>query len=174
MKSIVDHGLLSRNLVRGASEVIKQALSLQEKAEVQASTVQLSLRCPISMTRLQIPIRLPGCSHLQCMDESSWDVYKAGVPFGKKLTCPVCDRPVEKETEAFIDGFTLDILRNVDKKVYEVCVDMEAQCKWTPMLPEHSEDESDEDAPLLALPSKSTPLGKRRCDRYPEWEIVLD
>lgn len=181
MKTEVDRCILSRLPMMSANDVIRQALKIQSKSEVQTATLQLSLRCPISFARMEVPIRLVGCKHLQCMDESSWRAYESSLSFGKKLCCPICNRLLDNAVEAFIDGYTLDILRNTDPKVYEVTLDMEANLKWTPMPPEETDDESEPDA--NPFPVKKTPVSraKRSCSKsrnsfkpHPEIEIEID
>ncbi|KAJ3043263.1 hypothetical protein HK097_001780 [Rhizophlyctis rosea] len=50
----------------------------------------VSLKCPITMTRIQDPVKGFECSHLQCFDRGNFDGLNSGTK--PKWRCPVCDR----------------------------------------------------------------------------------
>ena len=55
------------------------------------SSVRLSLTCPLSRTRLKVPVRGDQCRHLECFDLSSY-LEMAQVTKPAKWKCPMCNR----------------------------------------------------------------------------------
>ena len=52
--------------------------------------VQLSTLCPITLTRINNPIRSEKCTHLSCFDLFHWLQSYTNVPTHENLTCPIC------------------------------------------------------------------------------------
>lgn len=95
-----------------------------DELEILEDTMKLSLKCPISFTRIQQPVKFKSCKHGQCFDLSSWKQLTqsiltlkissrdtGGINRSKKchvkVSCPVCGTSVEgdKNQEVFvIDG----------------------------------------------------------------------
>ncbi|KAM7283883.1 E3 SUMO-protein ligase PIAS2-like [Ixodes scapularis] len=77
-----------------------------EDAIVDSPTV--SLNCPLSKTRLQVPCRGVDCRHVQCFDALAYLELNESTlrPFWR---CPVCDQSVRVK-ELRIDMFTLEML----------------------------------------------------------------
>ncbi|KAJ3038403.1 hypothetical protein HDV00_000747 [Rhizophlyctis rosea] len=50
-----------------------------------------TLRCPITLTRINDPIKALSCSHMQCFDRENFKGLNANTP---KWKCPVCDKRI--------------------------------------------------------------------------------
>jgi len=134
---------LSKLPFKSAIDIKASRVAQSHTSEVQASAARLSLRCPISFARMSVPIRFENCKHLQCVDEFSWDSHKSSISFGRKLRCPVCDRLLEEPANAFIDGFTLDILKSTAPHIREAVVDIEKNYEWCPVEIEETTSDSE-------------------------------
>jgi len=55
------------------------------------SSVRLSLRCPLSYTRIGVPVRSVECRHLECFDLASY-LEMANVTKPAKWKCPMCNK----------------------------------------------------------------------------------
>lgn len=122
---------------RSAERVQTDYLTSPSNAGVLATTVRLSLRCPLSMIRMTVPIRWPTCRHLQCLERASWDAYKKSNNnvnsyfVGGLLKCPICEKTVN-DKDCFVDGFTKMILAQAGSDVDEVNVEVgERDLKWS-------------------------------------------
>ena len=103
-----------------------------EEIEILEDTMKLSLKCPISFTRIQKPVKFKSCKHGQCFDLSNWKQLTqsilnlrinsretTGINRNKKchvkVACPVCGTSVEEggEGEEFvIDGLFKNIIES--------------------------------------------------------------
>lgn len=110
-----------------AMAVKKEYLERVAKSDVQTSTLQLSLRCPLSLIRMTVPVRFETCKHLQCMELSAWQQYSSNITYGKP-NCPVCNRPGD---QLITDDFTLEILKAVPESVDSVTLDVEKDLAWS-------------------------------------------
>jgi E3 SUMO-protein ligase PIAS1 len=66
--------------------------SVTKKAQdpdIEATSLILSLKCPLSYMRLNNPCRGVGCSHIQCFDAKS---YLQLQEQGPQWTCPICNK----------------------------------------------------------------------------------
>lgn len=108
-----------------ASEIVKKNfIKAQEQSGVMSTSLQLSLRCPITLVRLVTPIRFGSCKHLQCLDLTSWPNHETE---NAARYCPLCG----KETYgAFIDGFTKEIIEATRETVDSVTIDVDNGCAW--------------------------------------------
>uniref|UniRef100_A0A0X3NRX0 SP-RING-type domain-containing protein n=1 Tax=Schistocephalus solidus TaxID=70667 RepID=A0A0X3NRX0_SCHSO len=52
--------------------------------------IPVSLLCPLTLTRIDIPVRSANCDHLQCFDLSSYLTINKKRP---RWSCPVCSSP---------------------------------------------------------------------------------
>lgn len=110
-----------------AALVKKEYLERTAKSEIETSSLQLSLRCPLSLIRMTVPVRFSTCKHLQCMELSAWQSYSSANTYGK-AACPVCNKP---GTMLIKDGFTLEILEAVPESVDTVTLDVENNLAWS-------------------------------------------
>lgn len=125
------------------SETVKKAfLDRARLSEIQASSIQLSLRCPLSLVRIKTPVRFESCKHLQCMELDAWTSYSSApnIRFGASGTkpCPICNSSTSKTI--VIDGYFAEILKGTNDDVDMVTVDVENDLKWSANLASSSKE----------------------------------
>ncbi|EWC45103.1 hypothetical protein DRE_06242 [Drechslerella stenobrocha 248] len=116
-----------------------------EDDDIVATSSIMSLKCPASTLRIEIPIRSTSCKHHQCCDAKSFLQLQEQAP---TWTCPVCNRKIEFEHLA-VDKYVEEILNSVPSGVEAVMID--PMGKWT--IPERKSpsprikrnDDSDDD-----------------------------
>lgn len=69
-------------------------ISKSEDAEIVATSSIMSLKCPLSTLRIDVPCRSSVCSHNQCFDASSFLQLQEQAP---TWTCPVCNKAATYE-----------------------------------------------------------------------------
>ncbi len=69
-------------------------VSKAQDSEVQATGANVSLKCPLSTLRIEVPCRSTICTHNQCFDASSFLQLQEQAP---TWTCPVCNKIVTFE-----------------------------------------------------------------------------
>lgn len=72
-------------------------LAVNKKAQdpdVVATSQVLSLKCPLSYMRLDIPCRSLSCTHVQCFDATS---YLQLQEQGPQWLCPICNKSAPYE-----------------------------------------------------------------------------
>lgn len=74
--------------------------------DVVAVSQVLSLKCPLSYMRLDVPCRGTRCSHIQCFDSTS---YLQLQEQGPQWSCPICSNPVPFEQLA-VDELSVHLL----------------------------------------------------------------
>lgn len=57
--------------------------------DIVTTSQKLSLKCPLSYMRLEVPCRSPLCSHIQCFDATS---YLQLQEQGPQWLCPICNK----------------------------------------------------------------------------------
>lgn len=112
-------------LVRQINQKIRKDLVISEitkKAsdpDVITTAQKLSLKCPISYMRLQIPCRGVKCNHIQCFDATS---YLQLQEQGPQWICPICNGSAPFEQLA-IDEYARDILSQTSESVEQVTIE---------------------------------------------------
>jgi len=74
--------------------------------EIEELCLQVSLRCPLSQRRINIPGRGQNCNHLQCFDLLSYLQVNRNLP---KFNCPVCSKQLPFK-ELVVDSYMKKIL----------------------------------------------------------------
>jgi hypothetical protein len=103
-------------------DLLRQRLELKKSSddEIETTSSIVSLRCPISKTRIKIPCRFKECTHVQCFDVSSYLQLNEKSPNWK---CPVCNIRYYWKS-LVIDGYMQNILNNVSSDVDSVTVEV--------------------------------------------------
>lgn len=111
-------------LFQSKSQILNSLKSDTADAECQIDRVVVSLTCPLSLTRLQTPVKFATCQHAQCLD------YTSLLPFittllnkNLPLHCPLCADPIDK-SNLLLDGLMLDILKSYPQST-SVCINLE-------------------------------------------------
>ncbi|VDK22926.1 unnamed protein product [Taenia asiatica] len=88
--------------------------------------IPVTLLCPLTLTRIEIPIRSVNCDHLQCFDLFSYLSINKRRP---RWNCPVCSLP-SPFRDLRRDDFFLHLLKNKSLADAEhVKVDAEGNCR---------------------------------------------
>ncbi|KAG9027818.1 SUMO ligase siz1 [Tulasnella sp. JGI-2019a] len=92
--------------------------------DIVAGPQKISLKCPISYTRIETPSRSSKCVHASCFDALSW--YSM-MEITSTWQCPICENTLNLE-DIIVDGYFDEILRTTHEDVEEVFV--EADGEW--------------------------------------------
>ncbi|KAI2642555.1 hypothetical protein GGS21DRAFT_177964 [Xylaria nigripes] len=116
--------------------VIKEMDKKANDPDVVATSTVLSLKCPLSYTRLRTPCRSVLCNHIQCFDASS---YLQLQEQGPQWICPICNKSALFDSLA-IDEYVKDILDKTTDSIEQVTIEPNGQ--WmtpsTKALPQRS------------------------------------
>ncbi|KAF9909203.1 SUMO ligase siz1 [Linnemannia zychae] len=146
--------------------------SLKEKAkddDIMELSSTLSLKCPLSVQRIEVPCRSSKCTHLQCFDAYTFLSINQRV---HRWVCPVCNRAMDSWEEIIVDGYYLDILESTPKNLDNVNISPDG--KWVVLAPRTSLDMTSS-IPMLS-DSKSSSSGTKlnRADKEPIYVIDDD
>ncbi|XP_068594628.1 zinc finger MIZ domain-containing protein 2-like [Brachionichthys hirsutus] len=112
---------------------------------VEQTAIRVSLKCPITFRRIQLPARGHDCRHIQCFDLESY--LQLNCERGT-WRCPVCNKTALLEGLE-VDQYMLGILIYVQNSEYEE-ITIDPVCSWkpVPVKPDvHVKEESD--GPML-------------------------
>ncbi|EJD04077.1 uncharacterized protein FOMMEDRAFT_155211 [Fomitiporia mediterranea MF3/22] len=116
---------LRKGKFRSSEEIKAQmAKSAVEDDDIVVGKQKMTLKCPLSYTRIIIPCRSSKCVHPQCFDAVSW--YSVMEQTTTWL-CPVCEKTLNPE-ELIVDGYFGSILEQTPDSVEEV--EVEADGEW--------------------------------------------
>jgi len=118
-------------------------ISRAEDTDIVATSSIMSLKCPLSTLRIDIPCRSSICTHNQCFDANSFLQLQEQAP---TWTCPVCNKAVQFD-HLLVDQYVkclkytvsrwltaaaryvLDILKSTPKSIDQVTI--EPNGKWS-------------------------------------------
>ncbi|KAJ3395981.1 SUMO ligase siz1 [Lobulomyces angularis] len=90
----------------------QKALEHQDDDLIATSNI-ISLRDPITMSKIVTPARSKECNHDQCFDLETYLMYHDSA---QEYNCPVCSKTLSWQN-IFVDGLFLEILNSVDDEV---------------------------------------------------------
>ncbi|RCI10703.1 hypothetical protein L249_5322 [Ophiocordyceps polyrhachis-furcata BCC 54312] len=99
--------------------VVAELNKKAQDPDVVATSQVLSLKCPLSYMRLDVPCRSVNCIHIQCFDATS---YLQLQEQGPQWACPICNKSAPFEKLA-VDGYVKDILDNTAKDLESVVIE---------------------------------------------------
>ena len=99
--------------------VINEMKTKAEDTDVVATSTILSLKCPLSTLRIQVPCRSTLCNHNQCFDAASFLQLQEQAP---TWTCPICNKIVNF-SNLHVDAYVDDILRSTPKSTEQVTIE---------------------------------------------------
>uniref|UniRef100_A0A8C5ERR6 Zinc finger MIZ domain-containing protein 2-like n=1 Tax=Gouania willdenowi TaxID=441366 RepID=A0A8C5ERR6_GOUWI len=108
---------------------------------VEQTAIKVSLKCPITFRRIQLPARGHDCRHIQCFDLESY--LQLNCERGT-WRCPVCNKTALLEGLE-VDQYMLGILVYIQNSEYEE-ITIDPVCGWrpVPVKPDlHIKEESD-------------------------------
>ncbi|XP_031164778.1 zinc finger MIZ domain-containing protein 2-like [Sander lucioperca] len=95
---------------------------------VEQTAIRVSLKCPITFRRIQLPSRGHDCRHIQCFDLESY--LQLNCERGT-WRCPVCNKTALLEGLE-VDQYMLGILIYVQNSEYEE-ITIDPVCSWKPV-----------------------------------------
>ncbi|CAK7213637.1 E3 SUMO-protein ligase pli1 [Sporothrix curviconia] len=87
--------------------------------DIVATSLVLSLKCPLTYMRLSLPVRATTCKHIQCFDATS---YLQLQEQGPQWLCPICSNAAPYEALA-VDEYVKDILESTSSELDQVTID---------------------------------------------------
>ncbi|XP_048642508.1 zinc finger MIZ domain-containing protein 2 isoform X5 [Marmota marmota marmota] len=95
---------------------------------VEQTAIKVSLKCPITFRRIQLPTRGHDCRHIQCFDLESY--LQLNCERGT-WRCPVCNKTALLEGLE-VDQYMLGILIYIQNSDYEE-ITIDPTCSWKPV-----------------------------------------
>ncbi len=138
-------------------------ISRSEDTDLVATSSIMSLKCPLSTLRIDIPCRSSICTHNQCFDANSFLQLQEQAP---TWTCPVCNKAVlfdHLQVDQYVEfllanylqlanviaRYVLDILKSTPKSVDQVTIEPNGHWSQTagndPSPPRTSNDHASSD-----------------------------
>ncbi|KFY18483.1 hypothetical protein V493_08588 [Pseudogymnoascus sp. VKM F-4281 (FW-2241)] len=145
--------------------VINEMISKAADPDIVATSTVLSLKCPLSTLRMDLPCRSTACRHNQCFDATS---YLQLQEQGPTWLCPICNNPATFETLA-VDDYVRDIITNTPRSVDQVTIEPDGKWSTNTRTPSPSKGNQDfdiegdddiieiKDSKFLSLRNHSTP-----------------
>ena len=99
--------------------VIREMISKAQDSDVVATSTILSLKCPLSTLRIDVPCRSTVCNHNQCFDAGSFLQLQEQAP---TWTCPVCNKIVTFDN-LNVDQYVDDILKSTSRSIDQVTIE---------------------------------------------------
>ncbi|KAL2887213.1 E3 SUMO-protein ligase pli1 [Ceratocystis lukuohia] len=154
--------------------VIRELTKTLDDPDIEATSQILSLKCPLSYSRLQLPCRGISCRHNQCFDVNSYLLLQQQAPTWQ---CPICNN-YTPFSELAIDQYVQEILETTASSLEQVNIeptgewrvptlkldntpieaannDADLICEGT-APPDHSGPSSETGAPLQPAPFNMT------------------
>ncbi|KAJ5362279.1 transcriptional regulator family: Zinc finger MIZ-type [Penicillium brevicompactum] len=110
--------LKTRKLI-SKEQVLREMQNRASDTDIIATSSVMSLKCPLSTLRIQVPCRSIICTHNQCFDASSFLELQKQAP---TWTCPVCSKSTSFESLQ-VDQYVDDILHSTSSRVDQVTVE---------------------------------------------------
>ncbi|KAK0703233.1 PINIT domain-containing protein [Lasiosphaeria miniovina] len=125
MAKPVEHIIRNITLKIQKESVVTEIAKKASDPDVVATAQNLSLKCPLSYMRLNLPCRALSCSHIQCFDATS---YLQLQEQGPQWICPICNNPAPFDQLA-VDEYIREILAKTPKTVEQVTIELDG--KWS-------------------------------------------
>ncbi|KAF6830503.1 sumo ligase [Colletotrichum plurivorum] len=103
--------------------VIQEISKKAADTDIVTTSQVLSLKCPLSYMRLDVPCRSTSCSHIQCFDATS---YLQLQEQGPQWLCPICNKHAPFDQLA-VDEYVKEILANTPKSLDQVTIEPDGQ-----------------------------------------------
>jgi E3 SUMO-protein ligase PIAS1 len=100
-------------------QVVREMAAKAEDTDIVTTSSVMSLKCPLSYTRLNTPCRGPKCSHNSCFDALS---YLQLQEQATTWTCPICNSAAPFK-QLFVDLYVTDILKSTPSSVEQVTIE---------------------------------------------------
>lgn len=105
-------------------KVLRDMSKANADPDIEATSVRMSLKDPISTVRISLPVRSSHCTHNQCFDGRMFLELQEQAP---QWNCPVCNKHVSFESLC-VDKYFQDILQKTSTATEKV--DVEPTGEW--------------------------------------------
>lgn len=106
---------------------IKKEYEESDNDDIVMATSTISLKCPLSISRMKNPAKGVFCQHLQCFDLQSFIYSQETIPDWR---CPICQNKIKLQDLA-INDFLLDALNNTHEDVESISLKKDGT--WEPV-----------------------------------------
>lgn len=140
LKRIKSHPLISKK------STVQRIIDDNNDDEIQTLSTVLSLKCPLSYTKMTLPVRSIHCDHIECFDALSFLLLQKQAA---TWTCPICNKMISFEDLA-VDEYSLEIIQKTT--AYDIDeMKIESNGSWnipqnTKMLGDDEDTSSDSDS----------------------------
>eukprot|EP00172_Hildenbrandia_rubra_P001513 Plantae.Rhodophyta-Hildenbrandia_rubra.ctg2078.p1 GENE.Plantae.Rhodophyta-Hildenbrandia_rubra.ctg2078~~Plantae.Rhodophyta-Hildenbrandia_rubra.ctg2078.p1 ORF type:complete len:1120 (-),score=225.88 Plantae.Rhodophyta-Hildenbrandia_rubra.ctg2078:1264-4623(-) len=148
-------------------DVAKQEVaSFMTAGGMEIENMKVSLRCPLSLTRIDCPVKGKNCSHVQCFDLKTFLEFSRK---SSKFECPVCNKKTASPDVLVVHPYierALELFKEND----EILVLTDASMTGVePQAPSGvaSDDSDDSDEEGNSTPRDVKKQGKRTGDKTP-------
>lgn len=116
---------MSPTNIRLSLTVFVIVVSKSRDPDIQATSTVMSLKCPLSTLRIDLPVRGIQCRHNQCFDATS---YLQLQEQGPTWLCPICNNSATFDNLA-VDDYVKDILLKTSRETDQVTIEPDG--KWS-------------------------------------------
>ncbi|KDQ63528.1 hypothetical protein JAAARDRAFT_29547 [Jaapia argillacea MUCL 33604] len=119
---------LKKGKYKSSSEIMtkRNAVSTDDD-DIVAESQKMTLKCPLSYTRISTPCRSDLCVHIQCFDATS---FFSVMEQTTTWQCPVCEKVLNTD-DLIVDGYFDEILKATSEDVDDVIVESDGQWHTT-------------------------------------------
>lgn len=111
-KIVGEHSHISKT---ATMESIKKDFKEQDESDDLVELITtVSVKCPLTYTKMKYPARAVTCDHLQCFDVLNYLQLQEQVP---TWLCPICNCKIKSIEDISISDYMLDIVHNTDDEV---------------------------------------------------------
>lgn len=112
-------GRIKRGQNISKQTVLNEMITKAKDPDIVATSTIMSLKCPLSAMRMQLPCRSTVCNHNQCYDATSFLQLQEQAP---QWSCPVCNKPFQFQS-LVVDQYVQDILTSTSSEVEQVTIE---------------------------------------------------
>lgn len=116
-------GRIKRGQNISKQTVLSEMISKAKDPDIVATSTIMSLKCPLSAMRMQLPCRSTVCNHNQCYDATSFLQLQEQAP---QWSCPVCNKTFSFQS-LVVDQYVQDILTSTSSAVEQVTIEPDGQ-----------------------------------------------
>jgi hypothetical protein len=102
----------------------EQSSTKKDNFEILDVYYNLTLLCPLSKKKIEIPARGTSCQHLECFDLKTYLTLYFDY-LNSSADCPICKKPSTKQ-HLRVDSFIQNILNTSD----DLNINLDKDCKW--------------------------------------------
>lgn len=140
-----DAKALPTNSADSSKSMIRKVFEQSDDEDITAAILKVSLICPVSQARIDVPCRSVECSHLRCFDAVK---YLGLVEHYVEWFCPICGKRSEFR-DLYIDSMFSDVLRKCSSLCEEVCFYRDSS--WSEVAKKFSKAIGDGDAEKVEI-----------------------